>query len=302
VKTKAILYIILAGVLWGTSGLFVHYLSPYGFSSLQMTAVRATVSLVIMALFLLIRNRQLFKIKPTSLPLYAGTGATMFFAAACYYASIQLTSVSTAVVLMYASPIYVMLFSVLFLKEKFTGMKALSIGCMLTGCVLVSGVIGGLTFNPIGILLGVLSGLSYAANNILTKIAMNHKHEPLTVNLYSFFGMALIALSVCQPASLIENAAQAPARTIPLMIGMGVVTFIMPYFLFTQALKELPAGIASTLSIVEPMAATVFSILILHEKPTVFSVVGILLILLAVFLIGKTEGNDHKGVKKHDQI
>ena len=301
-KTRAIFYIILAGVLWGTSGLFVHYLAPYGFTSLHMTAVRATVSFVFMAAFVLIRTRALFKAKPAALPLYAGIGVSVFFTAALYFSAMQLTSVSTAVVLMYSSPIYVMLFSVLFLKERLTPMKVVSISCMLVGCVFVSGIIGGLKFDPLGILLGVLSGLAYAAYNILTKIAMERRHEPLTVNVYSFACMAVVALCVCQPSGIITHSAKAPAITIPLLIGLGVVTFILPYFLFTQAMKELPAGIASTLSIVEPMAATVFSILILHEQPTVYAIVGIVLILLAVFLIGITERNQEKKEQHHDQI
>ena len=301
-KTKAILYIVIAGVLWGTSGLFSHYLRPYGFSALHMTAVRATVSFLFMAVFVLIRNRKLFRAKPASLPLYAGIGVSVFFTAALYFSAMELTSVSTAVVLMYSSPIYVMLFSVLFLKERFTPLKAVCIGCMLVGCVFVSGVIGGLTFHPVGILLGVLSGIAYAAYNILTKIAMERRHEPLTVNVYSFACMSLVALAVCKPMGIVTNAAKSPAVTVPLLIGLGVVTFIMPYFLFTQAMKELPAGIASTLSIVEPMAATVFSILILHEKPTVFSIIGIVLILLAVFLIGLTERIQEKKEQHHDQV
>ena len=54
-------------------------------------------------------------------------------------------------------------------------------------------------------------------------------------------------------------------------------------------MKDLPAGTASALGIVEPMAATVFSIVIFREKVTVFSVIGIALILTAVFLLGKAE-------------
>lgn len=301
-KTKAILYIILAGMCWGTSGLFSHYLRPYGFTALHMTAVRATVSFICMAVFVLIRNRKLFRAKPSSLPLYAGIGVSVFFTAALYFSAMELTSVSTAVVLMYSSPIYVMLFSVLFLKERFTLLKAMSIGYMLAGCVFVSGVIGGLKFDPLGILLGVLSGIAYAAYNVLTKIAMDRGHEPLTVNVYSFAAMAAVALAVCQPVGIVTNAAKAPAVTIPLLIGLGVVTFILPYFLFTLAMKELSAGTASTLSIVEPMAATVFSILILGEDPTVLSVVGIVLILFAVVVIGLTEKNPEKKEKRHDQV
>ena len=43
-KKSALFYIILAGLLWGSSGVFSNLLAPYGFSSLQLTATRGIVS------------------------------------------------------------------------------------------------------------------------------------------------------------------------------------------------------------------------------------------------------------------
>ena len=43
-KNKAFIYIIIAGLLWGTSGIFVHYLAPLGLSPLQMASIRGTVA------------------------------------------------------------------------------------------------------------------------------------------------------------------------------------------------------------------------------------------------------------------
>ena len=61
-----------------------------------------------------------------------------------------------------------------------------------------------------------------------------------------------------------------------------------PYVLYTLAMRTLPAGTASALAIVEPMSATVFGFMI-GETLTVFSGIGIVLILLAVFLLGRAE-------------
>ena len=59
-KNRAFIYIILAGVLWGTSGLFAHYLSPLGFSSVQMTGVRGIISAVALVVYALIKNKGFF--------------------------------------------------------------------------------------------------------------------------------------------------------------------------------------------------------------------------------------------------
>lgn len=288
-KTKAFIYIIVASILWGTSGIFVHYLAPYGFTSLQMTAARGTISAVCMLTFALIRDRGLFKIKPRDLIYYAIIGVTLFLTAALYYTSMQMTSVSTAVVLMYMMPAYVMIFSVLFMGERFSALKIVSVVSMLVGCCLVSGVIGGIKFDILGIIIGFISGLTYAANNISTKLAMKRGCNPVTTTMYSFSFMAMIALCAADPPQMVTTAAKQPSVTVPLLIGIGVVTFVLPYLLFTLAMRELPAGTASALSIIEPMAATIFSVVLFDEKLGVATAIGIVLILGAVFLLGKTE-------------
>lgn len=291
-KQKSFIFVILAGVLWGTSGIFVHFLSPYGFSSIQMSAIRGGVSFLILGIWAVIRNRSLFRVKLSELLLFALNGLALFGTASCYFFSMQATSISTAVVLMYMAPIYVTAFSVLFLGERFSVVKAASVVCMLVGCALVSGIVGGLKSDTFGIAMGILSGISYGTYNIVTKIAMRRGAKPLSCTVYTFMFMFLISISVSEPLKLAECAAKEPAITLPLMLGIGIFTFILPYVLYTLALKELPAGTASALSIVEPMSATLFGILLFAEPVNVWSVGGILLILFAVFMLGKSEDEE----------
>lgn len=285
---KSFFYIILAGVLWGTSGIFVHYLAPHGFTSLQMTAVRGSVSFLCLVLYALAFERSLFRATRLQLILCVCMGVSLLGTAGGYFASMQMTSVSTAVVLMYSAPIYVTIFSVLFLGEKMSGGKLTALVLMIVGCALVSGIIGGLKFDPLGIFLGVLSGISYAAYNIFTKIVTGKGCKPMTATLYSSLFMALIALCVSNPKGIAVGAMQKPALLIPMLLCLGVITFVLPYAFYSSAMKTLPAGTASALSIVEPMAATLFSVFLFDEKLTLYSCIGIVLILAAVLLLGRT--------------
>ena len=293
-KTLSFFYIIIAGVLWGTSGLFSHALTPYGFTPLHLAAVRGTVSFLLMATFLLIRRRTAFHLPKSALLLCAGCGLMLFGTSSAYYASMSLTSVSTAVVLMYTAPVLVMIFSISFLGERLTRLKLLSVGCMLAGCLLVSGVIGGMKFDLLGVLMGLLSGVTFATYNILTKVEMQRGYDPVSTSLYGYLFMGLFGLCASHPQSMPASIAKAPALTLPLLIGLGLFTVLIPYFLYTLALRDLPAGTASALSIVEPMSATVFSILFLKERLTRLSAIGMLLILLAVFLLSRAESGIHQ--------
>ena len=288
-KKTAFIYIVIAGILWGTSGIFVNFLSPYGFTSLHMTALRGTVSFIGVLIFILLKDPKLLKTKLTDLLLFIASGVALFGTSSCYYACLQATSISTAVVLMYTAPVIVMLVSVIFMGETFNKFKLVSIICMILGCALVSGIIGGMKFDAFGIMLGIMSSIAYSAYNILAKIQMQRNASPATATLYCFATVTAIALAVSEPVNIIRITAQDPAVIIPLIIGLGICTFIIPYVLYTIALKYLPAGTASALSIVEPMAATVFSIVIFKEMPSVSSAIGIVLIILAVFLLSRTE-------------
>lgn len=288
-KNKALLYIIIAGLLWGTSAIFVHYLSPYGLTSMQMTAIRGVVSLFAIGIYLVIYNKSFFVISLSDLPLCAGAGFSMFLTACCYYSSMQLTSVSTSVVLMYTAPIFVMCYSVIFMKERLTKIKLISVVCVFVGCGLVSGVIGGLKYDLFGMVMGLISGIAYSAYNIITKVEMCRKVNPLSATFYCYVFMALFAVLTSSPFDMNIVTMKNFWILALLMVGLGICTSVLPYFLYTLGLKELPAGTASSLGVIEPLAATVYSVLLLGERLTLYSVIGITLILSAVFMLSRTE-------------
>lgn len=286
-KKTGLICIILASVLWGTSGLFVDTLSPYGVTSLQMTFIRALVAFSCMGIYVLISGKDLVKTSGREILLFMGSGLSFFLTGTCYFQSMQLTSVSTAVVLMYTAPIFVMVYSVIFLGEKLNIIKLIAVVGMIAGCILTSGIVGGFKVDGVGIGIGFLSGIAYASYNILTKIEMQKGINPIKANFYCFLFSMLAGLTVARPLALFDCISHNPPVVISLSLGVGIVACILPYFLYTVALREIPVGTASSLGILEPMSATIFSVLLLGEKLTLYSLVGIILILGSVFLLGR---------------
>ncbi len=293
---KAFIYIIIAGMLWGTSGLFVSALAPLGFSSLQMTAARAAVSFLCFFTYVLLFKREALKARLSQMLFFLAHGISIFGTAYCYFSAMQMTSVSTAVVLMYTAPIFVTVFSVIFLGERLTPLKTVAIALMLVGCCLVSGIIGGMKFDAVGILVGFLSGLCYSVYNIITKIEMRKGFDPISTSMYGFFFMTLIGCSVCKPWEIVSLSSSV--WTVVLLIGMGVVTTVLPYFFYTLAMRDMPAGTASSLSIVEPLAATIFGIAFLSQVPDLLCALGIVIIFAAIVLLGMAENKKEKTAEK----
>lgn len=290
-KKRAFFYIIAAGILWGTSGIFVKSLAPYGYTSLDLTAIRGVISFVFFLIYALMRDRSAFRATPTQLLYFLLIGLSMFGTAGFYFLSLEATSISTAVVLMYTAPVYVTVFSALFLGEKLSKSKLAALVMMFGGCCLVSGLVGGLKFDALGIFFGIIAGLSFASYNILTKISMQKSFSPVSANLYGAAFMSIIALVFSNPAQTVSNTQKAPLLLVPLLLALGIVTFVLPYLFFSLGMKDLHAGTASALSTAEPLSACIFGIVLFNEKITVFSALGMALIIFAIVILGVVEKN-----------
>ena len=282
------LLILLAGCFWGSMGIFVRKLGEYGFSSVQIAAIRLTLAAVGFSVILLIKDRKGFKIHLKDLPLFLGLGfGSILFFTVCYFTAIRMMPLSTAAILLYTSQIWIMLMSVLFFREKLTGRKLLALGLAFAGCVLVSGISGeGVTVT--GLLIGLGSGVGYGLYSILGTVALK-KYSPYTVTAYTFLFAAAGSWAVCGPADMVSKFAAAPDLVSLLLFCCltALVTAVIPFLAYTLGLRSVEASRAGILATVEPLVATIIGILVFSEPLTWLSGLGILLILSAVILLNR---------------
>ena len=105
------IFILLAGMLWGTMGFWVRELNGRGLVSMDIVFLRSAVTVFIMLAVLLIKDRKLLRIKLKDLWCFAGTGlCSIVFFNFCYFRAIMLTTLSVAAVLLYTAPAFVILF------------------------------------------------------------------------------------------------------------------------------------------------------------------------------------------------
>ncbi len=283
---KGLVFIILAGIMWGTASVFVNIFAPYRFTSMQLTCIRMTVAFFLMLLFCLVSRRSALRVRIRDIPLFAVCGASLFGTATFYYEAMQLTSASTAVVLMYISPVPIMLFSVFFLGERFCLRKGIAVALMLLGCVFVAGVIGDFKPNPLGLIMGFLSAASYTVYNIFNKLEARRGIDPASSTLYTFFFGMLCSLCISRPWEIPALVGQKPALLLPMCLLISLVTSVLPYFLYSASLKQLSVGVASALSIIEPMTGALIGFLVFHDPLTPFTLSGIAMIVVSVLLLG----------------
>lgn len=285
----AALCVIAAGILWGTMGIFVRYFSAWGFSTIQITAFRILLAALIFLVFLAVSDRDKLKIKLRDIPLFAGLGVgSIFLMSVTYFSTMQRTSLSVAAILLYTAPIFVMLMSVVFLKEKLTARKLAALAAAFAGCVLVTGIGGEAAVDGIGIATGLLSGLSYALYSILGIFALR-KYHPYTVSAYAFLMAAAAELFFCHPVEMVRKASESPEswKILVMAMIMAFFTAFAPYLLYTLGLRKVEAGKAAIMATVEPMVATILGVAVFREELTVWSISGIVLIVLAIGILNR---------------
>ncbi len=286
--------IILAGVFWGSMGIFVRKLGSIGFDSIQIVAIRVTLSAMIFSLILLIKDRVGFRIRPKDIILFMGLGfGSILFFTTCYFKAISMMSLSTAAILLYTSPVWIMLMSVLFFHEKLTGRKVLALIIAFAGCVLVSGISGeGVTLT--GLLVGLGSGIGYGLYSILGTIALR-RYSPYTVTAYTFIFAAVGSVFICRPAELLSRfeARDNIFLLILFCILTAFVTAVIPFMAYTLGLRWVEASRAGILATVEPMVATLFGVIIFSEPLKLLSLLGIIMILSAVIILNVRSKEKH---------
>ncbi len=284
------LLIILAGCLWGSMGIFVRRLGIYGFSSVQIVSIRVTLAALFFSFLLFARDRSGFRILPRDLPLFLGLGfGSILFFTVCYFTAITMMPLSTAAILLYTSPMWIMLMSVVFFHEKLNRIKLLALALAFAGCVLVSGISGeGVTLT--GLLIGLGSGIGYGLYSILGTVALR-KYSPYTVTAYTFLFAAAGSWLICSPKDMISKFSAAPdiASLLLFCCLTALITAVIPFLSYTLGLRTVEASKAGILATIEPMVAAVVGILVFSEPLTLLSGLGILLILFAVILLNRNQ-------------
>ena len=287
---KGALMVILAGTCWGSISIFINYLSAAGLDTMQIAFLRQMFAAIIFTLILLVRDRTKFHIRMIDLwllVLCGLIGGVLFNA--LYFYTIVNSRASIAVVLLYTSPVFVMIMARIFFKERITRNKLVALMLTVIGCVFVTGIVGeGYTPPAVAILTGVLTGFSYALINILTSIAVK-RNDPETVTLYTLVFSFLFLIPFSGGSSLLKLCSKNPMVPAVAFL-MCLVTSVVAQYAFSVGLKMIESGRAAIYGATEPIVGTLIGILIFHEESNPLKITGIVMVIIAILMISKDDG------------
>jgi len=284
-KKLSPLLIAAAGCLWGTLGIFVRKFEDYGISSMSIVFIRSLITAAITLSAAALYDKRLLKFRLRDIWIFIGMGLlSIVFFNYCYFTAVALMSLSAAAILLYTSPIFVMLLSVLLFKERVTKRKIISIAVSLAGLVLVTGVVGDAQdITPVGILFGIGSAVGYSLYSIFSRTAINRGYDALTVTGWSFAAAAVFSAFTADFSALGNMITLKPAMLL-YTIAFAVCASVLPYMLYSKGLENTENGRAAVIASIEPVAATVFGMALYGEIPSPQSAVGIALVIAAMIV------------------
>lgn len=279
---------IISGICFGSAGIFVRELSE-NMNSTSIISSRILIAILLLGLWIAVRYPMNFRIKLKDSWIFVGAGVLGTLGLnLCYNFSINELSLSLAAVLIALAPIFVMIFAFFMFHEAITAKKVISIILALVGCVLTSGILennASMHWSWIGILVGSASAGFYALYSIFSKVGMKKSYPALTITFYSMLAIAVVLLPFTQWDNMAHYIAANPLRNTLFMVMHSLCTAVCPYAFYTVALDHMEAGKASILCSCEPVAAMVFGLSFFGEIPTVLSVTGLIIVLLALAML-----------------
>ncbi len=271
--------LVASMLMFGTIGIFRRYIP---LSSSVIAFVRAAVGMLFLLLFMGVKGSKVSaEAVKMNLSFLLVSGVMIGFNWILLFEAYQYTSVAVATLCYYMAPVFVILVSPVFFKEKLTVKKLVCVAAALGGMVLVSGVTGA-GFNGEAEWKGILMGLSAAAL-YAGIVVLNKKIKDIAAIDRTVVQLAAAA-AVLLPYTWLTEDLSAIRMTLPvtfMLLFVGVVHTGIGYAMYFGSMKALKAQTVALFSYIDPVTAIVLSALILHERMGAAQMVGAVLILSA---------------------
>lgn len=216
----------------------------------------------------------------------------------CFYKGLSLTTPINASVIMVTTPIIVLLFSVLFLKDKLHQKQIIGVVIGLIGAVILSLSGAKSSVNatniPVGNLLVFVNAIFYALYMIMVKKLAN-KYQPLVfVRWMYLFGLIIMTPLVFDEVIEVnwgEISSKAWFGIVYVIIFATYLNFLFNLF----GLKHLKPTTVSAFLYLQPVFASFFALLLGSDELNITKIASALLIFLGVYLSSQKP----KITKKH---
>lgn len=271
-QQQSLIYLHIAVLLFGGTALFAKLI---GLNALDITAYRAAIAGVAICVLLILQKKpiKLHHAKDYMIAILLGVAVGIHWVT--YFAGMQLAGITVGMLAFFTYPVITVFLEPLFNKSKPKTKDIISAVVVIFGIYLLIPNVNLGDDITLGVVTGVVSALFFALRNITHKRYFSEYGGPQTM----FYQTLVASLMLC--AFIEVPITEINDTDLILLLIAGVVFTAMPHSLFAASLKHLSAATAGLISCLQPLYGTILAIIILHERPSVMTLIGGALIVSA---------------------
>ena len=258
---------ILAGIMFGSTGIFVRTLTENGVDSTTLLFLRFSIAILYIFIAIFLTDKSLLKINKEDIPLFVLCGLCILGLNLCYNSSINTVPLSLAAILLSTAPVFVLVLEYLLFKEKITSIKVLCVILVLIGCTLVTGLLeeNSIDISWIGIIAGIGSAIFWAIYSVTSRKSIDMGRHTFTILLYSLITITIVTIPFTNFTQIANFVNLSPVQNILFLLLHSLVSFA---------------------------AALAFGMIFYLEMPTVLMVCGVAITIVALILLSRSSANE----------
>lgn len=284
-SAKGMCFSIIGGACWGLSGIMGKYLfDAKGLNAMWLVNIRLLLGGCFMLLMAFgLRKQKIFDVWKGKETAGKQLIFSIFGMAACqlsYFLAVQYSNPGTATVLQYIAPVLILVFC-LIVECRFPRLLEITVlASVMTGVFLLSthGNIHEMVMTRQALFWGLIAALTCAFYSIQPKSLLEEFGSLETVG----WGMLIGGIFLIPFVKIWEVPGVWDIQTFALMAGVISIGTVIAFGCYLQGILILGSVKGSIFGCVEPLVATIFSVILLKQKFQGMDVLGIACILTGV--------------------
>ncbi len=299
-NTKGYILGAIAAISYGTNPLFAVPLYKLGMEVPSVLFYRYAFATLILGIIMLIRKNS-FRLKPKEIPMMMGLGVLFALSSALLFESYRYMDVGLASTLLFVEPLFIALMLWIFFKQRISFMTVISIALCLTGVAFLCNPGKGAHVTAIGVVLVMLSSLSYAIYMVMiNKSRLQHLSGP-TLTFYSLlFGITVFIVQLNGGVDLQPIPDKTEAWLC--IAGISIMPTIVSLMTVAVSIRYVGSVAVSILGALEPITGLIFGVALFGEVLTVRATAGVVLIIGAVIVLILAQPIKHLGISAYHRI
>ena len=275
---------IITGITYGLNPLFGIPLMNDGASIDSILFFRYGFSVVLLAAFLIL-SRQSFKVTPKQLGILLILGLLYTSSSICLFESYKYIASGLATTLIFLYPVFVALIMVV-LRVYPTWQVWLAILATFVGVLILAQSDDTQTIDPIGVLLALGSGLSYAVFIVI--VNSSRIIHPISSTMLTFYslsvGMVIFYINTLLSPNDLTTGINGSSAWLCL-VGLAILPTIISTATLALSTRKIGATKASVLGVFEPITAIMVGTIAFNEPITTNIIVGISIAIAAIIFM-----------------